>query len=179
MRLDMNEEHKTLLEELRTAFGHVAFPSHQGLRASMAVDWHTPQEELPGITERDDIKGEWWEIPSTELYAAELGMSYLDARGVEFYLPAYLRAAMDDVGRKRLWVLPLLDPTLRDDDAEMRAYFEERLSRIDRARAVVCLKVLRYLRSRLGDYIGGGEEFDIEQIDRILRHSFWQRCVNG
>ena len=82
--------------EIRDAFEHVPFPGHRGLRAAMAMDnWISDAAQLANITADQDIHGEWWDILVEELRACSLGITYLDAAGFEFYLPAYLTAALN------------------------------------------------------------------------------------
>lgn len=158
--------------QIKTAFGSVAFPSHQGLRGSMAMDNYATDAEVESITASQDIHGEWWQIPQDELRYCVLALSYLDAAGVLFYLPAYLRMALDDVGKKRLWVLDLVDTALSDDDPGHRAYLEGRLSMLNDAQRKVCVRALRFLHSQLID--DGSTEYERKRIDRILHDSFWR-----
>jgi hypothetical protein len=73
-----------LKAEIKTAFGSVPFPSHQGLRGSMAMNSYATDAEVESITADQDIHGEWWQIPQDELRDCALALSYLDASGVLF-----------------------------------------------------------------------------------------------
>ena len=120
-----------LRDEIRAVFGSVPFPAHQGLRAAMAGDdWVSDPAILLQITAEQDIHGEWWEIPPRELEECTLAISYLDAAGVEFYLPAYMTMALDDlVCPKYRDVVGSHDPDSAGADDALRAYFRDRLSR--------------------------------------------------
>jgi hypothetical protein len=158
--------------EIKAAFGSVAFPSHQGLRGSMAMDSYATDAEVEAITVGQDIRGEWWQIPLDELRYCSLALSYLDAAGVLFYLPAYLVMALDDVGKRRLWVLDIVDTALGDDDPGHRAYKEGRLSRLNGAQRKVCVHALQFLRSQLID--DGSTEYERHRIERTLNDSYWR-----
>lgn len=141
----------------------------------MALDDYASDEEAQSITTSQDIHGEWWEIPKDELRYGELGLSYLDAAGVLSYLPAYLDMALDDVGKKRLWVLQLLDTGLgSDEEPRLRAYSEERLRRLDHAQRIVCVDTLQFLRLQLTDDPFRQHEHERDQIERILGDSYWR-----
>ena len=120
-----------LCRDIRAAFGQVPFPEHCGLRAAMAMDdCISDPDVLRQITTDDDIRGEWWEIPPQELRTCSLGISYLDAAGVEFYLPAYLMLALDDFTYPDYRsVVETLDPQSAAGDAKLREYFTDRFSR--------------------------------------------------
>jgi hypothetical protein len=161
-----------LRAELRSAFGGVPFPSHQGLRGSMAMDRYASDEEVRSITANEDVHGEWWEIPREELRSAALALSYLDAAGVLFYLPAYLDMALDDVGKRSLQVLYMVDVGIDDSDPGLRAYREGRLKPLNDAQRKVCVRVLQFLRSQLVD--DPSTEFEREVIDRTLEDPYWR-----
>jgi hypothetical protein len=161
-----------LKEEIAAAFGVIAFPSHQGLRGSMAMDRYASDEEVRAITANQDVHGEWWEIPREELRSAALALSYLDAAGVLFYLPAYLQMALDDVGRKSLLVLYVIDVTGDDNDPGLRGYLEGRLNLLNDAQRNVCMRALHFLRSQLRD--DASTEFERGLIDRTLGDPYWR-----
>ena len=161
-----------LKAEVRAAFGVIAFPSHQGLRGSMAMDRYASDEEVRSITADQDIHGEWWEIPREELRSSALALSYLDAAGVLFYLPAYLYMALDDVGKRSLQVLYMVDVGIDDSDPGLRAYREGRLNPLNDAQRKVCVRVLQFLRSQLND--DPSTQYERELIDRTLEDRYWR-----
>lgn len=163
-----------LKAEIKAAFGSIPFPSHQGLRGSMALDRYATDAEVQSITVSQDIHGEWWQIPRDELQYGVLGLSYLDAAGVLFYLPAYLDMALDDVGKKRLWALLLVDTAIGADEPELRAYKEQRLSRLNDAQRKACVHAFRFLRSQLLHDPLREHEHERACVERILNDSYWR-----
>jgi hypothetical protein len=160
---------------LRCAFGPVAFPAHRGLRAAATMDeWNTDPRALADITAQQDLQGEWWEIPARELFEQSLGLTYLDAQGLEFYLPAYLSMALEDwTHRKIRLALEALDPGEprgEQECAELLAYFEERLARIVGPKRSACLDFLEFAVLHLDP----AEEFSGHaDAVRIRAHPFW------
>lgn len=160
-------------EAIRAAFGPVPFPSHCGLRGALLIDeWRADPALLRRTTAQQDIHGEWWEIPAHELRACALAIAYLDAAGVEFYLPAYLTLALDDLSRARLWALNFLDPEINgvDEDPKRRDLFHQRLSRIVGAKRNACIAFLDFVQSQ-----SMPQEPEIARdARRILQHPFWR-----
>jgi len=155
-----------VLAEIRTAFSDVPFPEHLGLRAAMSLDWYGSGEPSPL-----EIHAPWWEIPFDELRECELGATYLDPAGIEFYLPAYL--TMDLILSTRftfLTALSLLDPEYGD----LYERFLRLNARIVGKKKRACRSYLQFARTRA---IEGTEyeKTDIDRLTRILDHDFWKQ----
>lgn len=173
-------EKKQLENEILSAFGSIPFPLHRGLHAAMAMDdWIEDEETLKQITAEKDYIGEWWNIPKSDLRSCMMALCYLDAHGIEFYLPAYMLAIISapttfDIPhiKSSSWqvVWHLLPP---DNDLnwtkEEIDWFYEQLSRIqgDKKRAVHSF--LMYISSR--------EEYDEHArsiASKALQHGYWK-----
>lgn len=129
--------------------------------------WITDAAQLTNITADRDIHGEWWEIPADELRTCSLGISYLDAAGVEFYLPAYLTAALTHgTYPDYRAALTLLDPNLVDD----YELFRESLASVKGRRWDACVKFLKFAAHQLqtDDPLNAPGK-----VQRILEHKFW------
>src|SRR5690606_23087778 len=127
---------------------------------------------LGKVTAEQDIHAQWWEIPARELQEGVLAIAYLDAVGVEFYMPAYLTLALGDLSRARLWALNFLDPEINgvDEDPRRRDLFFERLSRIVDAKRSACIAFLDFVRAQS---MPDAPEVAAD-ADRILRHAYWR-----
>ena len=136
-------------------------------------DWIEDEAVLREITRTKDVHGEWWDIPVTELCQCMLAQSYLDAHGIEFYLPAYMVAvlqspeAFDGPRKSSAWqVTDLLDPNT--EVPELRDYFLLRFSRIVGGRKDVCRTFLQYMStSTLYD------DHACKIAKEALAHEFW------
>jgi hypothetical protein len=169
-----------LREQIRAAFGTVPFPSHLGLRAAVAADeWVSDPIELARITAEQDVHGEWWEIPREELLRDLIALTYLDAAALEFYLPAYMTLALNELARSSLRpALELLEPpneveASRDgDDRGMLAWrFREVMSRIVGDKHRVAQAFLTFLR----DHLEVETAFEArEKVAAILQHPYWR-----
>ena len=89
-------------------------------------NWVSDPDVLAKITADQDLKGEWWQIPDKELQECLLGSAYLDASGIEFYLPAYLTLALNgrDINHYGHAVF-LLRVDIEEDDEDMTRDFNQ------------------------------------------------------
>jgi hypothetical protein len=165
-----------LVAHIRMAFADVPFPSYCGLHAAMAMDvWVSDEPTLAEITRREDYIGEWWNVPLEHLLECMLALSYLDAHGVAFYLPAYMSAivekpeSFDSVGRSRSGqVLFMLLPKDEGEDPGLKQYFLDRFSMIHGARKRACVEFLAYVAA-----CEAYHEHAREMAKKALAHEFW------
>ncbi len=163
---------ESLKLEIRDVFGDVEFPSHCGLHAAIAMDdWIDDPLELKRITDEQDIKAKWWEIPDTEFTenSFSLATCYFDEFGTEFYLPAFLTFVLNDKSYSAynsliLWLLP-------SEEDDLYEYFLKMFSRIDSSRKNVCVKVLKYIQHNLLD---PRDNISYQMINAIIDHPFWK-----
>lgn len=166
-----------LVSKIKNEFLGVPFPIHCGLHAAMAMDdWVEDELVLREITRTKDILANWWEIPPDHLIKCMLALSYLDAAGIEFYLPAYMKAILDEPKlfdepgvRSISWqVLFVMLPDT--EDQELKDYFNERFSRIRGSKREVCVEFL--------EFVAGSAEYDDHArkiAKEALNNDFWQR----
>lgn len=169
---NQSEEKKSLIKEVYELFGDIPFPEHCGWNAAIAKDdWIDDPIELKRITDEKDIKGKWWEIPTKELDNS-LAHCYLDAKGVEFYLPACLVAVLnDDTKRKYQSIIYWFDPPAKNDKHDLYPYFLNQFSRINKAQKNVSTKILQYFDKYL---IDPRDTFTKDIIENIIKHEFWK-----
>ncbi len=143
-----------LSEKIKRAFGRIEFPSHCGLHAAVAMDdWISDEITLRNLTLEKDFAGDWWDVPIEHLLNCMTGLSYLDADGIEFYLPAYMVALIDRPEAFYISELFSRDGTLifsmlpeYDDDEDFRTYFEEQFAKIVGHKKKVCREFLEFIR---------------------------------
>jgi hypothetical protein len=162
-----------LATQIRFAFGNADFPSHCGWNAAIAKDyWISDPKELLRITNIKDIKGQWWEIPFNELDNCSMAQCYLDAKGVAFYLPAYMTGIVKQTIRPHYChLISWLTPGVNDCKANLYDYFIKNFSLIDNSRKKVCVDVLKYILSNLDP----NDMFSEKEIRDLLQHEFWSK----
>ncbi len=167
--MDIEEQIKS---QIRSAFGNVEFPNHCGWNAAIAKDsWVSDPDELLRITNIKDVKGSWWEVPFGSLANCSMAQCYLDARGVEFYLPAFMTGVIDNPIRKNYSsLISWLTPRENDEECNLYDYFCEKFALIDLPRKRVCIRVLKYIEENLEPT----DPFSQEEIENILSHEFWR-----
>ena len=160
-----------IINEIDEVFGDIPFPNHCGWNAAIAMDdWIDDPIELMTITKEKDIHDKWWNIPSEELKDCYMAQCYLDAKGVIFYLPAYLVLVLNDTkGLSHGALISWLLPASKNSEFELYSYFLERFSILNKNQKNVCLKVLSYIKEHIND-----DNIDYQQdINDILQHDFW------
>ena len=170
-----------LILEIRKEFSDVPFPAHCGLHAAVAMDdWITDQRALREITIQQDYMGEWWDVPKEHLLKCMMALSYFDAAGVDFYLPAYMCAIVEapesfDIPgvRSSSWlVLSHMRPD--DEDEVLREYFYDRFSNIRAGKRRACRDFLQYVAS-CAAYSEHARELAVEAV----AHEFWSGSDTG
>lgn len=90
----MNE---ALCEQIREAFAGVRLGGGIGLREGQGLD-DREDEATCARLRADDEKEDWSRIPAKELNRCSSSLSFFDAEGMRFHLPAYLIADLQGTG---------------------------------------------------------------------------------
>jgi hypothetical protein len=166
---------KSICSDIKIAFAGVPFPSHGSLHAAMAKDdWVDDENTLRDITLRDDFNGEWWDVPRAHLHQCMMALSYLDAQGMAFYLPAYMSAILEEpeefdrrgVKSSSWQVIHTMLPN--NEDRELEKYFLEQFSAFDGAMKRVCVEFLAYVAT-----CSAYDEHARQIAKEALAHEFW------
>ncbi|MBX3442544.1 MAG: hypothetical protein KF774_09050 [Planctomyces sp.] len=84
-----------LLGLVRRAFQGVALGEGRGLREADGLDDYADARTLAAYRAQDE-KRDWSAIPAADLNRHCCGLSFFDAEGMRFHLPAYLIAELED-----------------------------------------------------------------------------------
>ena len=168
----MSHDVDILIDRVKAEFGSVAFPSHRGLRAAVAMDdWISDPNELRRITAEQDVKGEWWELPEAELQNISLASCYLDAPGTQFYLPALLVAVLKGLKYQHCAALVRwLTPLQNEPDCALYGHFLAKFAALTEGQRGVCMEVLRYVASRDDP----NDPWLEDRIGKLLTHEYWR-----
>jgi hypothetical protein len=93
-RLDLYERGQVLAARIRAAFTGVTLGNGIGLVESRGRDQHESPAMLAAYRASDE-KEDWTKIPSVEIDCSCGGLSFFDAEGMRFHLPAYLIADLN------------------------------------------------------------------------------------
>jgi hypothetical protein len=117
---------------IREAFAQVRLGQGVGLRQAQGIDGYEGEAALAAYRALDE-KADWSRIPSSALNECNSSLSFFDAEGMRFHLPAYLLADLDgsyefgmafcltDMGELHEKQFALLTPPQRD---AVRAFLE-------------------------------------------------------
>ncbi|MEM6581369.1 MAG: DUF6714 family protein [Pseudomonadota bacterium] len=143
-------------EEVRSAFHGVSLGSGMGLWEAQAIDDYQSEEVRKQQRERDQ-KESWELIPGAELQRCHSSLSFFDADGMRFHLPAYIIASLRDEVDDPIFHLVHLD--------------EYAISKLTSLNGLQRMSIISYLRFCLerDEY-----EFEHTSISRALGE-YWER----
>ncbi len=154
----MTEEEDRVLNLIRTAFQAVRLGDGVGLRQGQGLDDYADYETVAKYRLADE-KHNWSAIPVEDLDRYSSSLSFFDAEGMRFHLPAYLIAD--------------LQGALKTPEADILfhlAYFEHgAMSRFEKLSVAQRNAVREFLVLRLSD---PEYEFQRPVIERALRE-YW------
>ena len=92
----MNERRtsRKVSEEIRAAFAGVRLEGGIGLREARGIDDHASESALQVMREQDEEE-DWAAIPVANLQKYSDTLSFFDAKGLRFHLPAFLIAHLE------------------------------------------------------------------------------------
>ena len=136
-------------------------------------DWVDDEVTLAEITKHQDFIGEWWNVPAEHLQSCMMALSYLDAGGMIFYLPAFMTALIerpedfDKCHRSSSWQVAFTMLPEREDP-KTAAAFLSRFSLMDEGKKHICREFLAYLSMN-----AAYNEHAREIAKEALAHEFW------
>ena len=89
----MTEDEQRIAELIRNAFDGITLGDGVGLSQTDGIDDYATATVLSELREKDE-KNNWDAIPSTDL-DRHAGLSFFDAEGMRFHLPAFLIADLE------------------------------------------------------------------------------------
>lgn len=90
----MTENERHVLDLIRDAFAGVVLGDGVGLWQAQGLDDYADVQKLAAYRARDE-KHDWSAIPVAELDRCNSSLSFFDADGMRFHLPAYLVADLE------------------------------------------------------------------------------------
>lgn len=99
--LEMLDDERRVASLIRAAFCNVRLGNGIGLRQAQGLDDYADSNTLAKYRTQDE-KDDWSSIPVSELKICESSLSFFDAEGMRFHLPAYLIAALEGTHQSSL-----------------------------------------------------------------------------
>ncbi len=139
----MTADSQRVAERIRVAFRGVTLGNGVGLRQGQGLDHHADFRTLADYREKDE-KTDWSRIPISELNDCYSSLSFFDAEGLRFHLPAYIIADLEGtLDGDILWTLTAAESSRMRfailNESQRRAVREFLLIRLEQSRDDVCL----------------------------------------
>ncbi len=145
--------------EIRSAFRGVQLGEGIGLMEGQALDNWCTKEEQQAARDKDE-QYHWENISADRLRAYESSLSFLDAEGMRFHLPAFMLAEMD--GTLSLGIEFTLTHA---------PYLPEKFSLLDNAQRHAIRRLLDYMKDRKTLCV------DQEEINRSIE-LYWAKSTD-
>lgn len=158
----LGNEIDRLKGEIRSAFAHVPCPDPDHPLDSSR--WEGEAEVL-----RDLRRGgwrRWWDVPPEILGRNHEALNLLAPEALRFFLPAFMRLALDRHGSGGSPIGLLLVVLTPGEKAAARRAFEGKFGDLDAPQREAVASFLRFWRDRLGD------DLDANQA-RIALERYW------
>jgi hypothetical protein len=157
----------TVLDEIALAFKDVPPPADVSLHVAEAHDsWDYDRDaEL----RKQDCATRWEDVPDAHIERCENALAHLNAEGLRFYLPAFMRWTLRNFRSTDRWIPDATIYTLRRNqkDPGLNRYFNERFSGFDDAQRRACALFLHYFITEDPDgrYVDVGEARHAMRLD--------------
>jgi hypothetical protein len=148
----MTPEQRELLQQIETAFRDTQLGDGVSLRQTVVLDDYGSEAELQAARAQDELH-DWRKIiddPELVRHISFGGLSFYDAAGLCFHLPAYLSVAVKDPHQG---IVANLVYSLTHID-EIEGYNRQRFAPLTPAQRACVREVLNYLRPYWCDYVG-------------------------
>lgn len=169
VRMDKNQ----IILEIKRAFEGVKLGNGIGLNQGQALDDYEP-DDVAMIAREKDEKEDWQSIPVEELDVKSSSLSFFDAEGMRFHLPAYLVADLTiefQIADPLFHLYYGFTDDTRSEKMEWYEYSSQKFSLLtnDQRKAVIM-----YLEYRAND---DAYEFERSSIIEALEN-YWNRVLD-
>lgn len=89
----MSGNTQRIIAAIEEAFGGVQLEDGISLREAIVLDNYGTDQERHRARSQDEL-GDWREIPEETIAGYSASLAFLDAKGMRFYLPAFMRFAL-------------------------------------------------------------------------------------
>ncbi len=143
--MDHNAARESVIRQVEAAFANVRLEDGVGLKQGQGIDDYE-SDEVCNAYRQSDEKFDWRRIPMEKLEACHSSLSFFDAKGMRFHLPAYIIADLRGSKEDAVFMLTHLDE-----------YNRERLSLLSLEQRAAIASYLRLLLADQDDEYGGSD----------------------
>ena len=159
-----SQEREQATQAIRDAFNGVILENGVGLFEGQGLDDYASEDECRELRSKDELS-DWANIPVSRLNECYSSLSFFDAAGMRFHLPAFLLAELNHPYGSFNFncVFHLTEPVDKDSNRRLRKYAKAQLSLLNKDQR----KAVRlFLQCLLNDQ---EYEFDWPSIRQALR----------
>ena len=158
-------DEELVLAQLAAAFSYVRRDEGCTLHQAQLIDQSLSRE----ISEKEcdaakllDPYTKWYEVPSADIDACDAALSHITPTGWRFYIPAYMRRAIELVD-KPIWETAMTSSvifqlTFPDNDDFMQHYVLERFKLLNEQQVQAVAAVLTFIANHLSSQTDWREE---------------------
>ncbi|WP_442483535.1 DUF6714 family protein [Aeoliella sp. SH292] len=155
----MTEEQTRVANLIREAFQGVVLGNGVGLFQGQAIDDYASEAEEQALRAKDE-KLDWAKISFVDLNGCSSSLSFFDAEGMRFHLPAYLISDLEETGMHDITFDLFFEPY----DAQSR------FNLLDTDQRLAVREFLLLKKNALKE---AGDDFAIPSIDQALEN-YWK-----
>lgn len=159
------QEKDTITQVIKEAFAGVQLSSGVGLYEAVGLDDYASDEERRVLREKDEHY-RWENIPMSSLSKCYSSLSFFDAAGMRFHLPAYMLAEIRSPYFSNANIQYCLCGSVEKNSGILKSHSERQFSLLNKKQRAAVALFLEFCLSRL-DYEG-----DAKLITKSL-HGYW------
>lgn len=163
-----NEDRDRVIAEIEEAFDGVSREDGITLHEADAIDSHASEDELQRARDKD-CESRWQDVPDAAIEGGADSLAHFDAKGLRYYLPAYMRWTIRHGADSRSVSSDFVIYTLARSVGSGE-YFEERIAGFTPAQCRAICRFLHYI-------VASGEpDFERDVARKALADHWGQFC---
>ncbi len=159
------DKREGIIETIQTAFSGVVLGSGVGLYEGQGLDDYASEAECREIRKKDELL-DWQNIPTQNLAECYSSLSFFDATGMRFHLPAFIVSEINHPGMSNANVVFYLVSPVDDKAPHLQQYLKEKYLLLNQKQRQAIRLFLQYCLGVL-DY-----ECDVPLIKKAL-DEYW------
>ncbi len=158
-----------IIESIQIAFSGVVLGSGVGLFEGQALDDYASETECREMRKKDELF-DWQNIPAQKLDECYSSLSFFDAEGMRFHLPAFIISEINNPGESNANVIFHLLAPVYNKELRLQKHSKEQFSLFNQKQRQAVRLFLQYCLDVL-DY-----EYDVPLIKKALDEYWLGAC---
>jgi hypothetical protein len=170
---NFESQRDALITEITAAFDRVSREDGTTLHEAKAIDdWKTPQEQQ--AAREFDTEQRWQDVPDDDILVSESALSFLDAKGFRYYLPAFMLCGLKDWENDSSGILHSCEyHLLHESQKSLRKSEPKEIAAKYKFTNEQCRAIANFLRFVVGE----DDEFTRAERPILLAVEKWEKYV--